>query len=91
MATGVIGKLESFEPGHDNWLVYTKRLEQFFVANDIDADKKKVAVLLTAIGASGYSLLRNLVAPDRPATKKYDELVKAMKDHLRPKPIVIAE
>ena len=49
MATGVIGKLESFEPGHDNWLVYTERLEQFFVANDIDADKKKVAVLLTAI------------------------------------------
>ena len=90
-ATGVIGKLESFEPGHDDWLLYTERLEQFFVANDINDDKKKVAMLLTALGANGYSLLRNLVGPDKPASKKYDELVKAMKDHLRPKPIVIAE
>ena len=64
---------------------------EFFVANDINDDKKKVAVLLTAIGANGYSLLSNLVGPDKPATKKYDELVKALKDHLRLKPIVIAE
>ena len=92
MATGgVIGKLQSFEPGNEDWLLYTERLEQFFVANNIEDDKRKVAVLLTALGASAYALLRNLVGPAKPATKKYDELVKAMKDHLQPKPIVIAE
>lgn len=62
-----------------------------FVANKIDDKRTKVAVLLTAIGASGYSLLRNLVGPEKPAAKKYDELVKFMKDHLHPKLIVIAE
>ena len=87
----VIGKLEPFEPGQSDWLLYTERLEQFFVANDIGEDKKKVATLLTAIGATGYSLLRNLVSPAKPADKSYDDLVKAMKDHLRPKRIVIAE
>ena len=50
-----------------------------------------MAIFLTAIGASEYSLLQNLVDPAKPTSKKYDELVKAMKDHLRPKPIVIAE
>ena len=87
----VIGKLEPFEPGQSDWLLYIERLEQFFVANDIGEDKKKVATLLTAIGATGYSLLRNLVSPAKPADKSYDDLVKAMKDHLRPKRIVIAE
>ena len=87
----VIGKLEPFEPGQNDWLMYTERLEQFFVANDIEDDKKKVATLLTAIGATGYSLLRNLVSPAKPADKSYDTLVKTMKDHLRPKRIVIAE
>lgn len=44
------------------------------MANDIDDHKKKEAVLL---GANGYTSMRNLVGPDKPATKKYDELVKA--------------
>ena len=79
----VIGKLEPFEPGQSDWLLYTERLEQFFVENDIAEDnkKKKVATLLTAIGVNGYSLLRNLESPAKPA-EKYDELVKAVKDHL---------
>ena len=58
------------------------------MANNIEDDKRKV---LTALGTSAYALLRNLVGPTKPATKKYDELVKAMKDHLQPKPIVIVE
>ena len=72
------------------WVLYTEHLDQFFVANAI-VDKKKVAVLLTVIGAKAYSLLRNLLAPTKPADTEYADLVKVMKDHLKPKPIVIAE
>ena len=61
------------------------------LANGIDDDKKKVAVFVTVIGQRAYALLRNLVALTKPHEKKYDELVAAMKDHLKPKPLTIAE
>ena len=53
--------------------------------------KKKVAVLLTVIGTKAYTLLRNIVAPDKPAAKEYDQLVEAFRAHLDSKPIIIAE
>ena len=62
--------------------MYTERTEQFFVANRITNDAKKVAVLLTVIGGKAYALLQNLVAPAKPAEKSFDALVKVMKDHL---------
>ena len=36
-------------------------------------------------------MLRNLLAPSKPAEKLFDVLVKVMKDHLKPKPLMIAE
>ena len=53
--------------------------------------KKKVATLLTVIGKKAYDLLRNLLAPEKPATKGYDSLVRTMKTHLDPQPLVIAQ
>ena len=61
------------------------------MANGITEDVKKVAVFLTVIGDKAYALLRNLLAPIKPATKSYSELVKVMKNHLKPKPLIIAE
>ena len=90
-SASILGQVEAFEPGSADWLLYTERLEQFFVANGIDDDKNKVAVFLTVIGAQAYALLRNLLAPTKPASTKYKELVVVMKDHLKPKPLVIAE
>ena len=55
-----------------------------------EADKKR-ATFLTVIGSSTYALLSNLLAPDKPATKSYADLVTAVKDHLNPKPLTIAE
>ena len=59
------------------------------MANGIDDDKKKIAVFLTVIGAQAYALLRNLLAPTKPASKKYEVLVVMMKDHLKPKPSLL--
>ena len=66
-------------------------MEQFFLANEIADEQKKITVFLTVIGTKTYTLLRNLVAPEKPATKTYTELVAALKGHLNPKPLVIAE
>ena len=46
---------------------------------------------LSVIGSKSYSLLRSLLAPDRPSEKSYDDLVTVLKKHFEPKPIVIAE
>ena len=62
----------------------------FFEANEIK-DEKKVAVLLTVLRTKAYSLLRSVIAPEKPADKAYQQLVGAMKSYVYPKPIVIAE
>ena len=44
-----IGKIESFDDTKENWETYVERVEQFFLANDID-DDHKVPTLLSLIG-----------------------------------------
>ena len=68
-----------------------ERLEQFFIANDITDAPKKRAVLLSGIGPSTYSVLRNLMTPDVPSSKTYDELKGTLSAHFKPKTLVIAE
>ena len=48
-------------------------------------------ILLTVIGTKAYTLLRNIVVPEKLAAKEYDQLVEAFGAHLDPKPIIIAE
>ena len=92
MGSNTVGQMEHFDyESGDDWPTYVERLEQYLTANSVTEEKKKVAVLITVMGAKAYGLLRNLVAPDKPADKKFDDLVRIMKDHLNPKPLVIAE
>ena len=85
----MLGCIEPFDLSN-NWLLYIERLKQFFVANEID-NEKKVAVVLTVIGSKRYELLHSLLAPTAPASKKFDELVTVLENHLNPRPLVIAE
>lgn len=66
-------KFTEFVPEFDQWGVYVERLEQHFAANSIP-DEKKVAVLLSSIGASAYSLVRDLCFPKLPKDLKFEEL-----------------
>ena len=91
MAINTIGQLEQFKPGTDDWEQYQERHAQYFVANGIEGEEKKRVVLLTVVGPQAYLLLSNLVAPTKPAEKTYAALTKAMLDHLKPKPLIIAE
>lgn len=77
-------KLE-FQLGKDDWELYTERLELYFIANDVSAEKQ-VAVLLTKISAETYKLVRDLCAPAKPSEKKFTKLVALVKKHLNPKP-----
>ena len=73
---------------------YIERFDQFCIANDItdtDTIEKKKALLLSVIGSHAYSVLKALLAPSKPSSKKYNEICELMKQHVSPKPIVIAE
>ena len=87
MAKGVVGQMEPFDcEQNESWPTYIERLEQYFIANDITSATKKVAVLLTVVGPKTYGLIRDLLAPEKPADKAYTEIVAVMKQHLNPKP-----
>ncbi|XP_021359256.1 uncharacterized protein K02A2.6-like [Mizuhopecten yessoensis] len=90
MAGRVIGKIDSFDETVETWDAYSERLGQYFVANAVEDDLKTPA-LLSLIGGRTYGTLRNLTAPDKPATKTYQQLVEILKTHLSPRPLVIAE
>ena len=85
-----IGRIKEFDKTKESFESYVERLENYMVANQIK-NEQKVAVLLTAIGPETYGLLRNLVTPEKPDSKDYQELVNTLKEHLNPKPLVIAE
>ena len=61
------------------------------IANDTKDEKKIVATFLTTVGSKTYNVLRDLLAPAKPSEVKLEELVKTLRDHYEPKPIVIAE
>ena len=84
------GRISEFVVEDERISAYLERVELYFGANDI-ANEKKVAILLSVIGAKTYAVLRSLVAPDQPKDKSFAELKTLLKAHYDPKPLVIAE
>ena len=82
-AHGTIGE---FDRGQEDWSAYCERLEQYFVANDVQDLSKQRAVLLSMCGAATYQLIRNLVAPKKPTEKSFKDLVKLVSEHHTPPP-----
>ena len=79
MATNAtIGCLDELQVGTKDFDCYVERMEQYFIANDIP-EGKKVPAFLSGIGAKAYELLCNLVAPDSPKDKRFNDLVKTLR------------
>ncbi|XP_048123490.1 uncharacterized protein LOC125310268 [Alosa alosa] len=89
MAT-LFGHIDAYDELSEQWSTYVERFEHFIEANAVPATKKE-AVFLSVIGATTYGLLRSLLAPDKPSSKTYKDLVDTLDGHFSPKPIVIAE
>ena len=82
--------MAEFSMGDEDWVEYSKRFEMYLLANGVTEGDLKRAVFLSTIGSSAYKLLRSLVGEDV-KTMSLADLSKAMKDHLKPAPNVIAE
>ena len=87
----VFGKIEEFNLYHENWDEYEERLTHYFIANKIDDAGIQRSILLSVVGAKTYSLIRNLVSPEKPGDKTFEALKTLIKNHLQPKPLTIAE
>ena len=86
MATAVFSKVEEFDGNRENWTQYVERLGHFFDANGITQAEKKRAIFLSVIGPTTYRLLKSLVAPAKPGSKSFDDLVKQLSEHYDPTP-----
>ncbi|KAL3993537.1 DDB1- and CUL4-associated factor 15 [Sarotherodon galilaeus] len=86
----MIGQMDPFDDAGEQWAMYIERFEHYILADDIQPEKR-VPVLLSVMGPKTYGLLCNLVAPNKPGTMQYDNIVGVLQAHFAPKPLVIAE
>ena len=82
--SSLLGRIDEYDGTKEDWSQHVERVDHFFAANGITVADKKKSAFLAVIGLATYALARNLVSPDKPGEKSYDELVKAMKDHFNP-------
>ena len=67
MAT--FGTVTPWDDNSEPWNVYCERMDEYFEANEITDEKRQRAILLSSVGPKTYQLIRNLLAPEKPATK----------------------
>ena len=85
-----LDKLELFNPHLETFERYVQRVKIYFAANGVREDRKKF-VFLNSLGVKHFNLLANLLSPDDPTTKTFDELVEILDKHFRPTTSVVAE
>ena len=72
-----------FDESKEDWLSYTERMQQYFVANGVTEERQR-ATLLSTCGPATYQLIKDLVALEKPTAKTFEELVHLMNAHKRP-------
>ena len=87
----VHGHQEVFDRDLEDWASYCERVEQYFIANGISNADRKRPILLSVCGPATFKLIRSLIAPDKPSDKSFEQIVKAVSDHLCPKPSSILQ
>ena len=85
------GSIGEFDPEKEDWTSYTERVEEYFVANDVDDATKQRAILLSNCGSSTYQLAKQLFSPTKLKELTYKAVVERLAKHFSPKPIAIAQ
>ncbi len=79
-------RLREFNPAVEDWISYAERLEFYFTANEVKEADTQRAVLFSVCGAATYKLIKNLLAPTKPADASFKDIVKLLTEHYQPKP-----
>ncbi|PAA68677.1 hypothetical protein BOX15_Mlig034486g1 [Macrostomum lignano] len=91
MATGLLCSIGPFEPENEDWLQYKERVEQVFIASDIESEDKKRAVFLSVCGKETFKLICSLLAPRKPSETSYADICQKLKEHWKPEPSEIVQ
>lgn len=75
-------KVPEFNIG-DEWLIYSDRLRQYFLAYNVN-DDRKAALLLTAVSSDVFKTINNACFPVKPADKTFEELCTIFKNQFSP-------
>ena len=60
------GKIGEFKESEETWIQYVQRLEQYFLANEVEDARKRRAILLSVCWSKTYALARDLLQPAKP-------------------------
>ena len=85
------GVVSPFDGKQEEWVDYAERLENYFIANDIEDPAKRRAILLNGVGASTYRLIKTLSLPGKPKDLSFADIVERVHKHFNPKPSAIIE
>ena len=70
------GKLEELDTATgEDWVQYIERIQYYFQANKISAEETKHPMLISAMGAKAYKVMRNLILPANSSDKSFEQLV----------------
>ena len=90
-AIGLHGTVGAFTSSQEEWSEYPVRLVHYFVANDIEAEAKRRAILPTAVGPGTYRLMKTLASPKKLEEFTFKELVELAPTHFNPRPSPIVK
>ena len=86
---------DQFDAESEDIESYLERLQEYFIAYDIEDDEdnapKRRAILLTSIGSGSFRVLKDLAFPDAPNTKTFAQLATLLRNHFKPQRLKIAE
>ena len=88
---GLHGSVGVFDSSQEEWNEYAERLMHYFVANDIVAEEKRRAILLSVVGPGTFRLLKTLASPKKLEEFMFTELVELAGVHFNPKPSPIVK
>ena len=80
------GKIGKFRESEESWTQYVERLEQYFLANEVEDAGKQRVILLSVCGSKTYALVRDLLQPARPAETTFNKIVETLEKHFAPRP-----
>ena len=86
------GKLEELDTATgEDWVQYIERIQYYFQANKIYAEETKRPMLISAMGAKAYKVMRNLISLANSSVKLFEQLVEIMRKHFCPPPSEIVQ
>ncbi|XP_070581509.1 uncharacterized protein [Ptychodera flava] len=84
------GRIDAFDDSLETWSAYARSLTHYFNANQVPEDRK-ISCLLSLLGPTVYGTLENLIFPELPTSKQFEEIVEILENHYEQKPLLVHE